>query len=103
MQIKGCTCLSRSYSLAWKLTSQEGSLGLIEPVNEPEGVGENMIRSLLSLFRLALLSLLLLQAPGCSSPEDRAQGHYERGMKLLAQNDHVKAGIEFKNALQLKK
>ena len=62
-----------------------------------------MFGSPVALFRLALLALLLLQAPGCSSPEDRAQGHYERGMKLLAQNEHVKASIEFKNALQLKK
>ena len=55
------------------------------------------------MFRLALLAFLLVQAPGCSSPEERAQSHYERGMKLLAQNEPVKASIEFKNALQLKK
>src|SRR5262245_50627252 len=62
-----------------------------------------MLRSTLAALRLALLAVLLLQAPGCSSPEDRAQNHYERGMKLLAQNEHVKASIEFKNALKLKK
>jgi tetratricopeptide (TPR) repeat protein len=62
-----------------------------------------MVKSTLAALRFALLAVLLLQAPGCSSPEDRAQNHYERGMKLLAQNEHVKASIEFKNALQLKK
>src|SRR5262245_35785413 len=62
-----------------------------------------MIRSLTALLRFAVLALVLLQAPGCSSPEERAQSHYERGTKLLAQNEHVKASIEFKNALQLKK
>ena len=62
-----------------------------------------MIGSPVALFRLAVLAFLLVQAPGCSSPEERAQGHYERGMKLLAQNEPVKASIEFKNALQLKK
>ena len=40
---------------------------------------------------------------GLGSPEDRAQSYYERGMKLLSQQDYVKASIEFKNALQLKK
>jgi cellulose synthase operon protein C len=62
-----------------------------------------MLKLTLAALRFALLAILLLQAPGCSSPEDRAQNHYERGMKLLAENEHVKASIEFKNALQLKK
>jgi tetratricopeptide (TPR) repeat protein len=50
---------------------------------------------------LLLLAALLVVA-GCGSPEERAQRYYERGMKLLAQHDDVKASIEFKNALQLK-
>src|SRR5262245_38619042 len=62
-----------------------------------------MLKSAIAALRLALLAVLVLQVSGCGSPEDRAQGHYERGMKLLAQNEHVKASIEFKNALQLKK
>lgn len=62
-----------------------------------------MLKLTFAALRLALLAVLLLQVSGCSSPEDRAQSHYERGMKLLAQNEHVKASIEFKNALQLKK
>jgi tetratricopeptide (TPR) repeat protein len=58
--------------------------------------------SLADIGRALLLSALLLVA-GCGSPEDRAQSYYERGMKLLSQQDYVKASIEFKNALQLKK
>ena len=48
------------------------------------------------------LSSLLLLAACSGSADDRAQSYYERGMKLLAQQDYVKAGIEFRNALQLK-
>src|SRR5215475_5583004 len=54
-------------------------------------------------MRGALLLLCILLVAGCGSPEDRAQSYYERGMKLLSQQDYVKASIEFKNALQLKK
>jgi len=50
---------------------------------------------------LLLLPLLLIAA--CGSPEQRAQNYYERGKQLLSQQDYVKAGIEFKNAVQLKK
>src|SRR5438093_2911634 len=46
---------------------------------------------------LALCALLLLA--GCGSAED----HYQRGMKLLEQKDYVKAGLEFRNAVKLKK
>ena len=46
---------------------------------------------------LALCALLLLA--GCGSAED----HYQRGMKLLDQKDYVKAGLEFRNAVKLKK
>jgi tetratricopeptide (TPR) repeat protein len=52
--------------------------------------------------RTLLLFAVCLVA-GCGSPEDRAQSYYERGMKLLSQQDYVKASIEFRNALQLKK
>src|SRR5882672_10536595 len=46
---------------------------------------------------LALCAFLLLA--GCGSAED----HYQRGMKLLDQKDYVKAGLEFRNAVKLKK
>jgi cellulose synthase operon protein C len=54
-------------------------------------------------IRRALLISTVLVVAGCGSTEDRAQSYYERGMKLLSQQEYVKAGIEFKNALQLKK
>src|SRR5215468_7329208 len=46
---------------------------------------------------LAFCALLFLA--GCGSAED----HYQRGMKLLEQKDYVKAGLEFRNAVKLKK
>ena len=65
---------------------------------------------MLSLFdksssKMAALALLVLgsaQLAGCSSREQRAQAYYEQGMSYLAKNDYVKAGIQFKNALQIK-
>jgi tetratricopeptide (TPR) repeat protein len=54
-------------------------------------------------IRRALLLLAVLLVAGCGSPEQRAQNYYERGKQLLAQQDYVKAAIEFKNAVQLKK
>src|SRR5262245_44313277 len=53
--------------------------------------------------RRAFLLLAVLLVAGCGSPTERAQSYYERGKKLLSQQDYVKAAIEFKNALQLKK
>src|SRR4051794_34630958 len=55
-----------------------------------------------TLFRILLCSSILSVA-GCNSPEQKAQSFHDRGVKLLAQQDFVKAGVEFKNALQLKK
>src|SRR4051812_33940848 len=57
---------------------------------------------LIVLFRILLGGSILFIA-GCNSPEQKAQSYYDRGVKMLAQQDYVKAGIEFKNALQLKK
>src|SRR5262245_55694311 len=54
-------------------------------------------------LRRGLLLLAVLLVAGCGSPAERAQNYYERAMKLLSHNDFAKAGIEFKNALQLKK
>ena len=58
--------------------------------------------NLLLLSRVLPLFAVVLLA-GCSSPEEKAQSYYENGMKFLSQQDYVKAGIEFKNALQNKK
>ena len=54
-------------------------------------------------IRKAVLFLAVLLLAGCGSPEQRAQNYYERGKQLLEQKDYVKAGVEFKNAVQLKK
>jgi cellulose synthase operon protein C len=54
-------------------------------------------------IRAALLFLAVLQVGGCGSPEDRAQSYYEHGMKLLSDHDNVKAAIELRNAVRLKK
>jgi cellulose synthase operon protein C len=53
--------------------------------------------------RRALLLFAVLLLGSCASPEDKAQSYYERGMKFLSQQDYAKAGVEFRNALQLKK
>jgi cellulose synthase operon protein C len=44
--------------------------------------------------------LLLAVLTGCSTPEERAQAHYQSGKTLLAENDHIKAAIEFRNAIK---
>jgi tetratricopeptide (TPR) repeat protein len=58
------------------------------------------------LGRKAIFALLLgfaVALAGCASKEERAQAYYENGMKLLAQNDPARAGIEFRNAIKLNK
>ena len=62
-----------------------------------------MFQISVAILRFAFMALVFLQIAACRSPEERAQRHYERGTELLAQNDPVKAAIEFKNALQLKR
>ncbi len=56
-----------------------------------------LARSGKALFAVVLLVLLA----ACSSPEQRAQSHYERGLELLEEKNLAKAEIEFKNAVQL--
>lgn len=54
------------------------------------------------ILRKLLLPLLLCFALfGCESSEERAQGHYERGLALLEEGDDVRARLEFRNALKL--
>lgn len=54
-------------------------------------------------LRIMLLGLAALQLAACSSSAQRAQNYYEQGAKLLAQHDYLRAEIEFKNAVRLKK
>jgi tetratricopeptide (TPR) repeat protein len=54
-----------------------------------------------ALAKFLIVGTIVLIA-GCSSPEDRAQGHYERGMKLLEEKDYVRASLEIRNAIKLK-
>lgn len=49
---------------------------------------------------LLLVSLIAFLA-ACSSPEERAQEYFESGQAWLAEDDAVKAKLEFQNALQL--
>ena len=51
----------------------------------------------------ATLSLLIVGLVGCATPEEKANKYYQKGNALLEKGDLVKAGIEFHNALQIKK
>ncbi len=51
----------------------------------------------LNLF--AACSLLALAA--CSTPEERAQAHYQSGKELLDAGEPIRAAIEFRNAVRL--
>jgi tetratricopeptide (TPR) repeat protein len=59
---------------------------------------------LASVRRLAAALIIFgsLAGAACSSPEERAQSHYERGVEMLKKQDYAHAGVEFKSALQLK-
>lgn len=54
------------------------------------------------LSALIIAALLAITLAGCSSPEERAEKYYEKGMELLKTNPE-KAKLEFQNALQMKK
>ena len=45
---------------------------------------------------------LLFCIVSCSTPEEKAEKYYEKGMALL-EKDPDKAKLEFQNALQIKK
>ena len=57
---------------------------------------------IVSVKQLAATLLVVgtLVIGACSSLEERAQNHYERGTELLKTDDY--AALEFKNAIQLK-
>lgn len=54
--------------------------------------------------RVAVAALALVAAfalASCDTPEERAEGHYQRGMALLEEGEGRKARLEFRNALRL--
>lgn len=65
---------------------------------------ESVMRSCSSAFRvgkiLVVLSLGLLT--GCQTPEERAQGYYERGMALIEKKDDLNARVQLSTALVYK-
>ncbi len=54
-------------------------------------------KKLLSL----LMGLVLFGLAACDSPEEKAQGYYQNGLQLFKEENYEKAGLEFRNALQL--
>jgi cellulose synthase operon protein C len=47
----------------------------------------------------AMISMLFLA--GCSTPEERAQAHYQSGKELLDKGEFIRAALEFRNAVRL--
>ena len=52
------------------------------------------------LLSRACIVLLPLFLAGCSSPEQRAEAHYQSGDQLIAKGEYVQAGLEFRTALK---
>lgn len=49
-----------------------------------------------------VLSVGVLFLAACSSSEERAEAHYQRGLELVEEGELTKAGLEFRNAFKLK-
>ena len=54
------------------------------------------------LLNLLITSIFLVFVAGCSTPEEKAEKYYQKGMSLL-DTEPAKAKLEFQNALQIKK
>lgn len=54
------------------------------------------------LTSVVALAIILLTLAACDTPEEKALAHYSAGMAFVEQGNYAKAGIEFRNALQLK-
>src|SRR5713101_2532743 len=62
-----------------------------------------MMKSLYTASSARLLySLPLILLAGCGSPEERAQGFYEKGMELIAKNDDLGARVQLHSAIKFK-
>lgn len=55
-----------------------------------------------NVVKCLVVGAILLIVAACDSPEEKAQSHYNSGMVFVEKSNFVKAGIEFRNALQLK-
>lgn len=64
--------------------------------------GNDMGAGIGRMARVIFVAAFMLALAGCSSPTEKANRFYEKGMALLEQGDLVKARIEFQNALQIK-
>lgn len=56
-----------------------------------------------SMLRRLFAGLIVVGMVACSSPEEKANVYYEKGMALLKEGKPGKAKLEFQNALQIKK
>src|SRR6266849_1777256 len=62
-----------------------------------------MMKSLYTVRSVRLLySLPLILLAGCGSPEERAQGFYEKGIELIAKKDDLGARVQLHSALKFK-
>ena len=52
-------------------------------------------------FARTVLCLAVIGLSACDTPEEKVQAHYESGLELLEDKNYVKAGLEFRNALQI--
>lgn len=57
------------------------------------------MRTVLSLSPILLAATLVLT--GCDTAEERAEGHYQRALELLAEGDTDRAMLEFRNVFKL--
>ena len=53
-------------------------------------------------FKWLLATFLLMQLVACSTPDEKAEKYYQKGMALI-DKEPAKAKLEFQNALQIKK
>ena len=53
------------------------------------------------LFAFGLLTIIITLVAGCGSPETKKLKFFDRGKALYEQGEFAKAGLEFKNSLQI--
>jgi cellulose synthase operon protein C len=63
---------------------------------------EKNMRSFSRSYHSFLLMVAVLSLTACGSPEERAQGYYDRGLALVEKKDDLAARLEFLNAVKYK-